>query len=201
MANVALSLSLALAVTFVAERAHAQRPPIHTSNPLFQASLERIAKGSPSWREALAAVGATGRRVVVVTPDQVRVVDPASGSRERFDESLLAEVVPIVGARGQVDVVVVIVNLPLLREAYRERALLPVEIDMDLDRILVHEIYGHAVPYLLAGSLAGRCADPQERERVVDACSIQRENAIRAELGLGRRVEYGLDGLNLSRRR
>jgi hypothetical protein len=71
---------------------------------------------------------------------------------------------------------------------------------MDLDRILVHEIYGHAVPYLLAGDLSGRCADPQPQERAVDACSIQRENAVRAQLGLGRRVDYGLGDLNLSRR-
>jgi len=65
---------------------------------------------------------------------------------------------------------------------------------------LVHEIYGHAIPYLLAGDLSGRCADPKRGERASEACSIQRENAVRAELGLGRRTDYGLSDLALARR-
>ena len=202
MAGLALSLCLALALTFVTERAHAQSSPVHTSNATIQAGLERIAKGSALWREALEAVRARGGRVIVVTPDQVRLAARPDHSREdRFDQTLLAEVVPVSTEHARVDAVVVVVNIALLQEHYRERSLLPIELDMDLDRILVHEIYGHAIPYLLAGNLSGRCADPRPRERAVDACSIQRENAVRAELGLGRRVDYGLDGLNLSRRR
>lgn len=202
MASLAGTLCLALTLTFVAERAHAQTSPIETAHSTFQASLERIAKGSALWREALDAVRATGRRVVVVTPDQVRVAAEQHGARDDgFDETLLAEALPLVGTNARVDVVVVVVNLALLEARYRERPLLPIELDMDLDRILVHEIYGHAVPYLLAGNLSGRCADPHQHERAVDACSILRENAVRAELRLGRRVEYGLDGLNLSRKR
>lgn len=202
MAGLAVSLCLALTLTFVAERAHAQGSPVKAAHPTLQASLERIAKGSALWREALDAVRATGRRVVVVTPDQVRVAHEEPGARDdRFDETLLAEALPSVGTNERVDIVVVIVNLTLLEERYRERPLLPIELDMDLDRILVHEIYGHAIPYLLAGNLSGRCADPSPNERAVDACSILRENAVRAELRLGRRVEYGLAGLNLSRKR
>ena len=201
MANAAVSLSLALALTFVAERALAQSSPIHTINPTFQASLERIAKRSALWRDAVEAIRVAGRRAVVVTPDQVRVADrDRDGRPDRFGRTLLAEVAPIVSGVSRVDTVIVVVNLALLEERYRERPLLPIELDMDLDRILVHEIYGHAIPYLLAGDLSGRCADPEPRERAVDACSIRRENAVRAELGLGRRVDYGLASLNLSRR-
>jgi hypothetical protein len=182
-------------------RADAQSSPVETANPAFQASLDRIAKRSTLWRSALDAIRATGRRAIVLTPDQVDMSGGrAADRRERFDDTFLAEVAPVAGIDGRVDVVLVVVNLALLQERHERRQLLPIELDMDLDRILIHEIYGHAIPYLLAGQLSGRCPDPLPGTRAVDACSISRENAVRAELGLGRRVDYGLDGLNLSRR-
>lgn len=193
-------LSLMLVFTLVAERAHAQTSPVDARHATLQSSLERITKGSALWRDALDGIRATGRRVIVLTPEQLTLVAaPGAEPTEQFDDTLLAEAVPVMrGAR--VDAVLVVVNLALLEDRHRARRSLPIEFDLDLDRILVHEIYGHAVPYLLAGELSGRCADPQPRERATDACSIRRENAVRAELGLGRRVDYGLDGLNLSRR-
>ena len=201
MARFPIYLALAVSLTLLADAAHAQSSPIQTANPTFQASLDRIAKRSALWRQASDAIQLTGRRAIVVTPDQVRVAEPGPDQRfERFDETVIAEVAPVLREGNAIDVVLIVINLALLEEQHRERRLLPIEFEMDLDRILIHEIYGHAVPYLLAGHLSGRCADPQPRERPVDACSIQRENAVRAELGLGRRVEYGLDGLNLTRR-
>jgi hypothetical protein len=186
----------------VVERAHAQSSPIQTKNPTFQASIDRIAKRSALWREATDALRVSGRRVVLVTPDQVLVADSdQDGQPDRFDETLLAEVAPVVDAHARVDVVVVVINLPLLEYRHQERNLLPIELAMDLDRIVVHEVYGHAIPYLLAGHISGRCADPEPRQRAVDACSIRRENAVRAELGLGRRIDYGLQSLNVTRDR
>ena len=201
MAKFPIYLSVAVGLTLLADAAHAQNSPIHTTNPTFQASIDRIAKGSVLWRQAIDAIQLTGRRAILVTPDQVRVAAARADRRfDRFDETVIAEVAPVLSEGNAIDVVLIVINLALLEDQHRERRLLPIEFDLDLDRILIHEIYGHAMPYLLAGNLAGRCADPQPRERPVDACSIQRENAVRAELGLGRRTEYGLDGLNLSRR-
>jgi hypothetical protein len=195
-------LSLVVALTFVAERALAQGSPIETTNPTFQASLDRIAKGSGLWRDALDAIRTAGRRTLVVTPDQIRIAAGGTPApADRFDDTLLAEVAPVLVGGSRVDTVVVVVNIALLQQRHHDQQLLPIEFEMDLDRILIHEIYGHAIPYLLAGDLSGRCADPQPRQRAVDACSIRRENAVRAELGLGRRVDYGLEGLSVSRRR
>jgi hypothetical protein len=60
---------------------------------------------------------------------------------------------------------------------------------------------GHVpAPYVLAGHLAGKCADPLPKQRATDACAIKRENEIRSELRLGQRREYGLDGLAMTRR-
>ena len=195
------ALSLAVAFWLLAHPAHAQRSPLETANPVVQASLARIAKGSASWRAALDAIRGTGRRAIVVTSDQVLVADPATeGRMDRFDATVLAEVAPIPHPDSRVDVVLVVINLSLLEESHRLAQSVPAEFEADLDRILVHEIYGHAVPYLLVGQLSGRCPDPLPGERAVEACSIQRENAVRAEIGLGRRTSYGIDDLNLTRR-
>jgi hypothetical protein len=113
---------------------------------------------------------------------------------------VLAEVAPVPHRDSTVDVVLVVINLRLLEESHRSARSVPSDFEADLDRILVHEVYGHAVPYLLAGHLSGRCPDPGPGERAPDACSVRRENAIRAELGLGRRTSYGLDDLNITRR-
>jgi hypothetical protein len=194
-------ICLFVALTMLpATAAHAEPAPVVASAPVIQASLVRIAKRSALWREAMDAVRIAGRRVVVLTPDQVRFAGRADQGEEHFDTTSLAEVAPVLRANGQVDTVLVVVNLRALQDAHEDQNLLPIEFEMDLDRVLVHEIYGHAVPYLLAGHVSGRCADPAPGERASDACSIRRENAVRAELGLGRRVDYGLNGLSVARR-
>lgn len=172
--------------------------PILAQSSELTASLQRLHSGSAAWRDALAALAATGRRAIVVTPDRVRVRDPKGKSERPFDEDILAEVQPLADDDARVDLVVVVVNVPLLDEMHARGV--RAEFERDLDRILAHEVYGHAIPYLLAGSLAGRCADPAPGQRATEACAIQRENQIRTELRLGVRREYGLDGLAIARR-
>jgi hypothetical protein len=202
-------LLFVIGALFVSTAASAQLPvpshgtahPLVTTNPVVRASLARIAQRSALWREAVDAMRDVGRRALILTPDQVVVADVAGGAvKDGFDPTILAEVAPVPKADSGVDVVLVVVNLSLLSESHRLAQSVPAEFEADLDRILVHEIYGHAVPYLLAGQLSGRCPDPTPGERAVEACSIRRENAVRAELGLGRRTSYGLDDMNLSRR-
>jgi hypothetical protein len=173
--------------------------PLATTNRTLLASLERISRGSVLWREAVEAVRKTGRRVLVVTPADVTINKSHQGrGREAFDPGVLAETFPIVTEDSQVPQVVIVVNVRLVQETHDTRLSVPRDFEADLDRILVHEIYGHAVPYLLAGNLTGRCADPQRGESASDACSIRRENAVRAELGLGRREDHGLYSLALA---
>ena len=172
--------------------------PIVAQSSELTASLQRLHSGSAAWRDAVAALTATGRRAIVVTPDRVRVRDPKGRGERPFDEDLLAEVQPLADDEARVQVVVELVNEPLLDEMHSSGV--RAEFEKDLDRILAHEVYGHAIPYLLAGSLSGRCPDPAPGQRATDACAIQRENQIRAELRLGLRREYGLDGLAIARR-
>ncbi len=172
--------------------------PIVALSQELTASLQRLHSGSTAWRDAVAALSATGRRAIVVTPDRVRVRDPKGRGDRPFDDGLLAEVQPLADEQARVQVVVVVVNVPLLDEMHASGV--RVEFEKDLDRILAHEVYGHAIPYLLAGSLSGRCPDPVPGQRATEACAIQRENQIRGELRLGLRREYGLDGLAIARR-
>lgn len=170
-----------------------------TDHPVIQASLDRIAAGSALWRDALRAVESTGRRAAILTADRVVVAEPGRRSHRPFDATVLAEVAPLPGPGASIDAVMVVINLTLLEARHRARGSQPWELQDDLDRILIHEVYGHAVPYLTAGDLSGRCADPEPNERPERACAIERENAVRAELGLGRRRDAGLDGLALTR--
>ena len=174
---------------------------IMTTDGTLGASLERIARRSSLWRQALERLRGTDRHVFVVTPDQVAVKDSIDdASSDAFDPTVVAAVSPIPQSDSQVRTVVVVVNLPLIEGIHRRRSSTAVELHWDLDRILVHEIYGHALPYLLAGDLSGRCADPAPGQEASEACSIRRENAVRAELRLGRRTGYGLEDLFLARR-
>ncbi len=174
--------------------------PVHADNPTFQASLDRIARGSALWRADLDAIRRTGRQAVVLTPDAVVVVDDtASGAPQRFDTTVLAEISLVRRTPTKVDAVLAVVNLPLLKTAHDRRGSSDADRDADLDRILIHELYGHAFPYLVAGDVSGRCPDPEPGQRADAACAIVRENAVRAELNLGRRTDYSLDSLSLAR--
>jgi hypothetical protein len=169
-----------------------------TTNEVLRASLDRILRGSALWREAVEAIGKTGRHVVLVTPSDPIVAGIVAADFEAFDSGVLAETVPLIDEDWQVDVVLVFVNLPLLTAIHDARLSVPLQFEADLDRILVHEVYGHSIPYLLAGDLSGRCADPKPGERASESCSIRRENTVRAELGLGRRGDAGLSSLTLA---
>jgi hypothetical protein len=135
---------------------------------------------------------------MLVTPADPIATRIAKADREAFDPGVLAEAVPLMDENSQIHVVLVLVNLPLLTAVHDARLSVPVQFEADLDRILVHELYGHSIPYLLAGDLSGRCADPKPGERPSESCSIRRENTVRAELELGRRGDAGLSSLTLA---
>ena len=180
-------------------RLDAETPaPVITHNTLLRESLDRISRGSARFREAVDSLKQSGRWALLLTPDQVVVTDAFRSRLAAFDRGVLAEVSPVTRGTSQVDAVLVVINLPLLERAHEQRNSLPVELHGDIDRIVIHEVFGHALPYLLAGDLSGQCADPAPGQRAHEACAIQRENTVRDELGLGRRTDAGLFGLTLA---
>jgi hypothetical protein len=167
------------------------------TNVEVRAALDRVSSKSALWRDALSSIAALGRHVLVVTPDQV-VAGTATDRDDAFDPTTLGEASPVVMSDSSVQTVVVVINVELLRQTYATTGAPAEDFDADLERVLIHEVYGHAVPYLLAGSLAGRCPDPAPGERARDACSIRRENEVRSEADLGKRSNYGLGGLSIA---
>jgi hypothetical protein len=207
---IAIALALAVAGSAVAAgpvagsapppwQALAGGSPVVALDPILQERLEHLASRSALWRNALEAVRHTGRFAIVVTPDRLASLEGLGPSAFRLEPGVLAEVTPVTRGGAHVSGAVVVIDLPLLQRMHERIGSLPGELHADLDRILVHEVYGHAVPYLTAGHLSGRCADPRPDQRPADACAIQRENAVRAELRLGRRHDAGLAGLALAR--
>lgn len=196
-------LAFATVVAGVGVRAADDLPPvaapvIEVRDPDLSAAITRIERGSSSWREAFAAIAPTGRRVLMVTPDQV-IVRPGDGPLRPFDPADMAEVSAVADREGRVSAVLVVVNVARLKAMHDRAGSLPGELHADLDRVLAHEVYGHAVPYLLSGHVSARCADPGPAEPATAACAVQRENVIRRELGLGRRTDRGLGSLALAR--
>ncbi len=197
-------LTTALTVASMEVRANKFPPQpattaVLTNHPTLQQSLNRLFARSALWRDTVKSVERLGRKVVVVTPKHVRIKDPDTGKLRAFDYGVIAEVQPLAEQETRVDAVVVVVNVELLERLQGSLTTIG-DFEDDLDRILAHEVYGHAFPYLLAGDLSGKCADPANGERAEDACAIKRENAIRGELRLGQRRDYGLDGLTIARR-
>ena len=195
MAGVNLTAGVALAAAvlaaplsvFAQERADGA---IQAWHPVLAASIDRLAAESPSFREALKAVTATGRRAVLITPDKF------DGP---FGADTLAQAEPVTDDQSRVDYVLVVVNLELLHKL-SGLPMTAVDFEDDVDRILAHEVYGHAIPYLLAGTLTAKCADPAIGQSASASCAVQRENVVRREMRLGQRIEYGRDSLAIARR-
>src|SRR5687767_9248016 len=191
MRSIVVAAIVVVAAPALAFAQQASATALIVRHPVLASSVQRLGAESPAFKEALRAVAATGRRTILTTPGE-------AGSGDR-DDSSLARAIAIADERSRVDTVIVTINLELIQKLTG----LPVkaaDFEDDLDRIVAHEVYGHAVPYLLAGDLSGRCADPAAGESAADACAIRRENLIRKEMKLGQRFDYGRDGLTLARR-
>lgn len=192
--------AVAVLATMEGVRADAASPTaIVARDHTLRDALARIARGSRSWRAAMDRVAGEQRRIVVLTPAEVVVQAAEKDQLVAFDRSALAEVSPVVEASGHVNTVMVVVNVGGMRAVHELSGSLPGEFDADVERVLAHEVYGHAVPYLEVGHVTGRCPDPEPGEPAMTACAIQRENVIRAELRLGRRTDAALGSLGLSR--
>ena len=183
-------MATVIAVAPIASAQETVDGPLVVSNPVLAACVRRLAADSHSWREAIAAVKATGRRAELVTSDQ---------ARRWIEPDTLAQLHPLADASSRIDSVLIVVNLELLQRLSGLPAT-AVDFEDDVDRIVAHEVYGHAIPLLMSGTLSGHCADPATGQSAIASCAIQRENVIRREMRLGQRSDYGRDSLALARR-
>jgi hypothetical protein len=139
---------------------------IVTPTPEIAEMLSEVEERSPTFREALDAVRADESLSLVVTAgmlpgEYIGVAFYGDGDHTRVNVSL---------DLGK------IAEHKLSREQVQE--------------ILVHEIYGHAVPYLMTrGQL---CRDPGDGEPYRRSCVAKREAVVMRELGLQPRQTYAI---------
>ena len=189
MRGIVVAALLLLATPFSVSAQEITDGPIQVWNSALNSSLERLSSESRTFRAALDALAGTGRRAILTTPDTMN----------EFDRTVLAQAFPLSDEHARVDTVVVVINLELLQKL-SGLSMKAIDFEDDLDRILAHEIYGHAMPMLMAGSAKANCADPAVGQSAIASCAVQRENVIRREMGLGQRIDYGRESLALARR-
>lgn len=179
----------------------APAPPAHDGNvrivdPLLRERLTSLGRRSATWRAAMDSLRATGFEVVIAQPKQIRAEVPGL---EHYAAQHLGEVLPLRNPQGEMSGAVVTVDLPRLRGLWQRTGLPRSVLAADIDRILIHEVYGHVLPLAQTRRLSGGCPDPGPGEPASSSCAIRRENKIRAELGLERRTTYDLRGLATGR--
>ncbi|MDP9349654.1 MAG: hypothetical protein M3P24_11035, partial [Gemmatimonadota bacterium] len=166
-------------------------------DPYLGTVVHRLAGRSASFRGSLAHLAAAGIPVVVGTPEQLRKKLP----REMKQRSMLAMAVSLPGRRRRGDepgrvplrAVLVVIDLPLLREVYDSAGVLHA-LENDVAVTLAHEISGHALGWVEAQDAFEGCLDPGYPEILSDStargCAVERENRVRREIGVVERPSY-----------
>lgn len=166
--------------------------------------IQLLERRSPRFREGMEELREADVPIYIGTPEQIAAVlhRPWLASRTHAGSIGQFEVLARAEQRGWAGLVVRVdlagmadidrrsglrvLSLPRSRRRLRER------FDTGVDAVLVHEIWGHMLPVVQAGSMEGWCADPAPGQADQDACVMRREAEIRTELGLRPRERYAM---------
>lgn len=171
-------------------------------HPLLAERLRLLESRSPRFRAEMEALRQGDLPVYLTTSDPL--IDAANGVavRWRVPDDRLGEFASIHDHQtGMLKALVVRVNLQQITIRHRrwvlERGLLVergltarTHLEEAVDGILIHEVWGHLIPVARAGGLGAHCPDPRPGEKELTSCVMQRENDLRAELGLRLRTRY-----------
>jgi hypothetical protein len=170
---------------------------ILSTQPRLVALVNRLLVRSRTFAREAARVAARGRHITVVARREVPWNALKRDGEVRYVDGSAAVALPLSDNDGKVRTFLVVIDYSMLGRLFRKQSLHEQDVETDLTRLLIHEIYGHAMPWLLNGR-AGGCFDPAPGQLPVSACSIRRENRIRKELGLGPRTDFGLDSFAMA---
>lgn len=169
---------------------------IEVLDDLMAERMRGLARDSRTWRAAMDTLRGTGFRVVIGSPADVRQgVDGLADHHARH----FGEVVPLRDDAGEIIGAAVVIDVARVRRLAERGGLSDAVVARDVDRILIHEVYGHVVPLSQTRRISGGCPDPRVGEPPWSSCAIRRENRIRAELGLEPRTAYDITGLAVGR--
>ena len=163
-------------------------PVVEVRDERLRTPLEVLLAGSPRVARALRGLGPDAR----IRVHSYRTARLGRGVAGRFAYGYTQA---FFGDGGVVDSVDVAVDWDGLVRAASSLDLDAAALRRDAAVLLGHELFGHAVPLLREGSWRGECRDILENGA---SCSVPRENAVRADLGVDLRPDYLLVCLAVS---
>lgn len=153
--------------------------------------LAHLADTSPTLRAALAALDGAAPPIHIRTFETA--VDAAFYSRAYGFEYGYTRA--YLGRDGRVLSIVVALDVQQLRRDGRDMAVPEPVLLAEMAVVLAHELYGHAIPLALAGTVDAMCLDEVPESA---PCALERENRIRSELGVPHRRSYERVGLAIT---
>jgi hypothetical protein len=163
----------------------AQTPSLTITDSHIAERIAKLEDESPRFHQAMESIRHNSLSVTIGTRQQMSVVAPWAGlmlNKQRLAETA-ARFDTVTGA---VQLIAVQIDLQrIARQASR-----PAQFNKLIDLVLIHEVWGHVVPMAASGLIAAFCADPVTGQKAMDSCVMQRENDLRAELGLAQRSTY-----------
>jgi hypothetical protein len=140
-----------------------------------------IAEKSPTFRAAWERIAEAGVPISIGTDAQLRDELP---SWYRNNPRNWAGVTVAKGAEGSLSSVVVALSVDAMKQIADGAAYMGDYFTGELDRVLIHEIYGHVVPVVEARDMSKGCPDAVE-EGETQSCVAKREAQIAAEIERG----------------
>lgn len=147
-------------------------------DPLLAERIESIGRDSPTFARAWQAVERSGFPVVLGTRSQLMELIPAP---LRSSATWAGLTLGWADSQDRLERTAVIVELEWLRALHHSLGTGEPGFLAGLDALLIHEVYGHLVPLIESGSLAGACPDPDPGEWLLDSCVGRRERIIQSE--------------------
>lgn len=167
-------------------------------HPFLERKIHELENESPTFRDAMEDARNGKARVLIASASDVNRWLPHMKSK--YDRTAHAGVTISFQKGNIVDEIVVLINLELIEKKHveharrtgeRDPAVLQSWFEHDVKSVLIHELYGHMAPVAKSGLTKDICYDPPHPDAYLLSCVGKRENAIRAELGLTKRVSYG----------
>lgn len=161
----------------------AQSPQRHADSrvvvlePFFAERIAHVAERSPSFRAAWELIQHSGVPVRIGTDEQLRGKLP--GWYRDHPNAWAGVTVTETGSRDEVSVAFVALRFKAMKESARRTPRSTEFLLSEVDRVLIHEIYGHLVP-VIATHNTRECLDQHGPGQ--PACVQLREQQIAAEL-------------------
>jgi hypothetical protein len=172
-----------------------RRGSVTVADPVLASLIQDLSLRSPSFARALETLAEGETPLVVGSPAQLHGQLPRAMRRHAPIAYTVAVHDQARDPEGpRVRRVLVVVDLAAYQRLYATDAQRSA-LALDLEVILAHEIAGHAVGWALTGRLREGCLDPDPltvaTQPGVTGCAVEKENAIRRELGVAERPTYG----------